>query len=72
MLYDAFFRHQTKPKLSELGDLYYEGKEYEAHIENVSLEGVNIRFKSDHLQGWGAPNPMQQLLERQRFGLAPF
>ena len=39
VLHDAFFRHQTKPKLSALGDLYYEGKEFEAHIDNVRPGG---------------------------------
>eukprot|EP01099_Mayorella_cantabrigiensis_P003343 TRINITY_DN2580_c0_g1_i1.p1 TRINITY_DN2580_c0_g1~~TRINITY_DN2580_c0_g1_i1.p1 ORF type:complete len:241 (-),score=74.84 TRINITY_DN2580_c0_g1_i1:1-723(-) len=29
VLHDAFFRHQTKPKLTIHGDLYYEGKEFE-------------------------------------------
>jgi hypothetical protein len=29
VLHDAFFIHQTKPKLSSFGDLYYEGKELE-------------------------------------------
>ncbi len=26
-LHDAFFKFQTKPKLSKHGDVYYEGKE---------------------------------------------
>jgi splicing factor 3B subunit 2 len=29
VLHDAFFKYQTKPKLSGHGDLYYEGKEFE-------------------------------------------
>ena len=29
VLHDAFFRFQTKPKLSKFGELYYEGKEHE-------------------------------------------
>jgi hypothetical protein len=37
VLHDAFFRHQTKPKLTQLGELYYEGKEYEAAVGNVSF-----------------------------------
>ena len=28
-LHDAFFKWQTKPKMSMHGDLYYEGKEFE-------------------------------------------
>jgi len=29
VLHDAFFKYQTKPKLTYLGDVYYEGKEFE-------------------------------------------
>ncbi len=29
MLHDAFFKYQTKPKLTHHGDLYHEGKEFE-------------------------------------------
>ena len=29
VLHDAFFKYQSKPKLTGHGDLYYEGKEYE-------------------------------------------
>ena len=28
-LHDAFFKWQTKPKMTMHGDLYYEGKEFE-------------------------------------------
>lgn len=29
VLYDAFFKHQTKPELTKLGELFYIGKEDE-------------------------------------------
>ena len=32
VLHDAFFKYQTKPKLTSYGDLYYEGKEFEVRI----------------------------------------
>lgn len=32
-LHDAFFKYQTKPKLSIHGDLYYEGKEFEVKLK---------------------------------------
>lgn len=32
VLHDAFFKYQTKPELTALGDLYYEGKEFEAMV----------------------------------------
>jgi len=33
VLHDAFFKYQTKPKLTKHGDLYYEGKEYEVKLK---------------------------------------
>lgn len=30
VLHDAFFKFQHKPSLTVMGDLYYEGKEFEA------------------------------------------
>ena len=32
VLHDAFFKYQTKPQLTMMGDLYYEGKEFEAKV----------------------------------------
>lgn len=37
MLHDAFFKHQTKPSLTPMGDLYYEGKEFEARVRARAL-----------------------------------
>jgi splicing factor 3B subunit 2 len=34
ILRDSFFRYQTKPRLSGLGDLYYEGKELQLLCRN--------------------------------------
>ena len=33
VLHDAFFKYQTKPKLTILGDLYFEGKEFEVQLK---------------------------------------
>ena len=38
VLHDAFFKNQTKPPLSQMGQLYYEGKEYEAHVSGDALD----------------------------------
>ena len=35
VLHDAFFKYQTKPKLTGHGELYYEGKEFEVCIYSV-------------------------------------
>ncbi|KNC70435.1 hypothetical protein SARC_17039, partial [Sphaeroforma arctica JP610] len=32
-LHDAFFRYQTKPKMSIHGDMYYEAKELETDLK---------------------------------------
>lgn len=47
VLHDAFFKYQTKPKITGHGDLYYEGKEFEvsnliiSHHRNSSLVFVD-------------------------------
>ena len=33
VLHDAFFKYQTKPKMTMMGELYYEGKEYEMDLK---------------------------------------
>lgn len=35
VLHDAFFKYQTRPKLSGVGEVYYEGKEFEASITHA-------------------------------------
>nr|XP_011467818.1 PREDICTED: splicing factor 3B subunit 2-like isoform X2 [Fragaria vesca subsp. vesca] len=49
VLYDAFFKYQTKPKLTALGDLYYEGKEFD-QIQ-VSLRDQNHQMKNCWVRG---------------------
>lgn len=33
-LHDAFFKWQTKPQMTKMGELYYEGKELEAQMKD--------------------------------------
>ena len=40
-LHDAFFKWQTKPKMSSHGDLYYEGKEFEIRFVSLLLLSHN-------------------------------
>ncbi|KAK2647180.1 hypothetical protein Ddye_022375 [Dipteronia dyeriana] len=35
VLHDAFFKYQTKPKLTNHGDLYYEAKEFEVKLREM-------------------------------------
>lgn len=71
-LYEAFFMHQTKPeKLTQFGDLYYEGKEYE------TTKSSNFRpgYMSERLrEGLGMANeysPPPWLINMQRYGPPP-
>ncbi len=36
-LHDAFFKWQTKPRLTTHGDLYYEGKEFEIRYDGEAF-----------------------------------
>ncbi|POM78198.1 Hypothetical protein PHPALM_4296, partial [Phytophthora palmivora] len=70
VLHDAFFRFQTKPKLTQLGDVYYEGKEFEVKLktkvpgqlsdELKAALGLNAPIPEGasfgyHPGGWGKP-----------------
>jgi len=69
ILHDAFFKYQTKPSLSGLGELYYEGKEYEAKVKNIK-PGV----LSDELRkalGMAETSPPPWLINMQRYGPPP-
>ena len=51
VFHDAFFKYQTKPKLTSYGDLYYEGKEFEvraplylADTIHESIYGSDAKF----------------------------
>jgi len=71
-LYEAFFHHQTKPeRLTDFGDLYYEGKEY----ENTKSSRFRPGYMSDRLrEALGMPNeysPPPWLINMQRYGPPP-
>ena len=38
VLHDAFFKYQTKPKMTSVGEIYYEGKEYETDLKGKNPE----------------------------------
>ncbi|KAI8804772.1 DUF382-domain-containing protein [Cladochytrium replicatum] len=68
-LHDAFFRWQTKPKLSIHGDMYYEGKEFETKLKlkkpGSLSEDLKVALNIPHL----APPPW--LINMQRYGPPP-
>ena len=70
VLYDAFFRHQTRPRLTPLGDLYYEGKEYEADVSGAR-PGVLSAELRDALGMAGPLCPPPWLVSMQRYGPPP-
>jgi len=69
VLHDAFFKNQTKPRLSIHGDVYYEGKEYEVKMR-VYKPG---RISPDLCHALGIPesSPPPWLVNMQRFGPPP-
>ncbi len=69
VLHDAFFRYQTKPRMTRHGDLYYEGKEYE-----VKMKEKRPGILSDELkEALGMPEnaPPPWLINMQRYGPPP-
>ncbi|KAG1665007.1 hypothetical protein FOA52_014687 [Chlamydomonas sp. UWO 241] len=69
VLHDAFFKFQTRPKLTIVGDLYYEGKEFEAVVGNLR-PGVLSDALRESL-GMGESTPPPWLINMQRYGPPP-
>jgi splicing factor 3B subunit 2 len=69
VLYDAFFRFQTKPKLTAPGDLYYEGKEFEVNMKERKPGVLSAELKEALGMMEGMPPPW--LISMQRFGPPP-
>ncbi|KAH8590170.1 putative spliceosome-associated protein [Bisporella sp. PMI_857] len=68
-LYEAFFRHQTKPELTRYGEVYYEGKEYETNLRHLRPGELSEELKEALNIPPGAPPPW--LINQQRFGPPP-
>lgn len=66
LLYDAFFIHQTKPKLSMIGDIYYEGKEFSNKMSLYKPGRISEKLRA----ALGMTESMLPpwLLNMQRFG----
>ncbi|KAK4439914.1 Splicing factor 3B subunit [Sesamum alatum] len=69
VLHDAFFKHQTKPKLTTHGDLYYEGKEFEVKLREMKPGTLSHELKEALGMPEGAPPPW--LINMQRYGPPP-
>ncbi|CAM9537240.1 unnamed protein product [Pylaiella littoralis] len=66
VLHDAFFKHQTKPPLTNPGDLYYEGKEFEA--KNQEHKPGHVSSDLREALGIGEDDPPPWLINMQRYG----
>ena len=70
-LHDAFFKYQSKPKMTKFGDLYYEGKEFETQKSQHFQPGVysDTLRKALGMTTEGSPPPW--LVNMQRHGPPP-
>uniref|UniRef100_A0A6N2KGZ8 PSP proline-rich domain-containing protein n=1 Tax=Salix viminalis TaxID=40686 RepID=A0A6N2KGZ8_SALVM len=57
VLHDAFFKYQTKPKLTTHGDLYHEGKEFEVKLREMKPGSLSHELKEALGMPEGAPPP---------------
>jgi splicing factor 3B subunit 2 len=72
VLYDAFFKHQTKPaSLTKFGDMYYEGKELETKTGNVKPGWPYSKQLRDALGMVSPTSPPPFLVNMQRYGPPP-
>ncbi|GAB2232973.1 hypothetical protein Droror1_Dr00002186 [Drosera rotundifolia] len=69
VLHDAFFKYQTKPKLTTYGDLYYEGKEFEVKLREMKPGTLSKELKDALGMQDGIPPPW--LINMQRYGPPP-
>ena len=69
ILHDAFFRFQTKPKMSAPGELYYEGKEFEVNVSEKRPGFLSAQMTAALGMSEGAPPPW--LINMQRYGPPP-
>lgn len=70
LLHDAFFRFQTKPRMTVFGDLYYEGKEYEKKYLD-KRPGMTSEELRNALGMIDLLSPPPWLVNMQRYGPPP-
>ncbi|XP_049850254.1 splicing factor 3B subunit 2-like [Schistocerca gregaria] len=69
VLYEAFFRYQTKPNLTRHGELYYENKEFELKNHNFVAGQLSDQLK--RALGMTDITPPPWLIKMQRIGPPP-
>ncbi|CAJ0572770.1 unnamed protein product, partial [Mesorhabditis spiculigera] len=73
-LHDAFFKYQTKPSMTQMGELYYEGKEHEAQLRDLKPGNLTdeLRIALGMPVGPNAHKfPPPWLIAMQRYGPPP-
>ncbi|XP_014239157.1 splicing factor 3B subunit 2 [Cimex lectularius] len=73
-LHDAFFKWQTKPRLTIHGDLYYEGKEYETRLKEKKPGDLSAELRNALGMPVGPSAhkvPPPWLIAMQRYGPPP-
>ncbi|XP_073991912.1 splicing factor 3b subunit 2 [Rhodnius prolixus] len=73
-LHDAFFKWQTKPRLTIHGDLYYEGKEYETRLKEKKPGDLSAELRTALGMPVGPSAhkvPPPWLIAMQRYGPPP-
>eukprot|EP01036_Dinobryon_divergens_P037758 gene37758-49458_t len=69
VLHDAFFKYQKKPKLSQHGELYYEGKAFEVDLKEKKPGVLSEELKT--ALGMTETSPPPWLINMQRYGPPP-
>jgi splicing factor 3B subunit 2 len=69
VLHDAFFKFQTKPKFTNHGEIYYEGKENEVQIKEKKPGCFSADLKE--ALGFEDGQPPPWLINMQRYGPPP-
>ena len=69
VLHDAFFKYQTKPRLTKHGDVYYEGREHEASLREKRPGVLSTELVGALEMETGGPPPW--LVNMQRYGPPP-
>ena len=69
VLHDAFHKHQTKPPMSEYGEIYFEGREKE--IKNRAAKPGQLSDRLKEALGIPEGYPPPWLINMQKFGPPP-
>lgn len=69
VLHDAFFKYQTKPKLTGHGDIYFEGMENDVTLKYKKPGQLSARIRDALGMPENAPPPW--LINMQRYGPPP-